>query len=62
LKEIKKLSKELAMSKMYRDIKKVNKEVKFTEKYLKLTKGKKDVNAYYENKYSLTLIENQISK
>ena len=57
LKEIKKLSKELAMSKMYRDIKKVNKEVKFTEKYLKLTKGKKDVNAYYENKYSLKLIE-----
>ena len=45
------------MSKMYRDIKKVNKEVKFTEKYLKLTKGKKDVNAYYENKYSLKLIE-----
>jgi hypothetical protein len=57
LKEIKKLSKALAMSKMYRDIKKVNKEVKFTEKYLKLTKGKKDVNAYYENKYSLKLIE-----
>jgi len=58
LKEIKKLSKELAMSKMYRDIKKVNKEVKFTEKNLKFKKSKKDVNAYYENKYSLKLIEN----
>ena len=60
LKESKKLSKELAMSKMYKKIKKANQEVKFTEKNLKLTKSKKDVNAYYENKYSLKLIENQI--
>ena len=40
-KQIIKLSKELAMTKMYKNIKKVNKEVKFTEKNLKLTKGKK---------------------
>ena len=47
---------------MYRDIKKVNKEVKFTEKNLKLTKSKKDINAYYENKYSLKLIEKSTFK
>ena len=57
MKKIKKLSKELAMSKMYKNIKKANKEIKFTENNLKLKKSKKNVNAYYESKYSFKLIE-----
>ena len=43
MKEIKKLSKELGMTKMYKDIKKVNTEIKNTENYQKIVKKQKNV-------------------
>ena len=62
MKDIKKLSKELNMDKMYKNIQKVNKEVKYSNAHHKLVKKEKDINAFYENKYSLKLIEKSTFK
>lgn len=56
LKEIKKLSKELNQKKLYKRLKASNQDVKNSMKALK-QKNKKQVNVFYEDEYTLNLIE-----
>jgi hypothetical protein len=57
LKDIKKLSKQLGMTKMYKSIKKANTEIKNTENVQKVIKKQKNVKAFYDRKYSLKMNE-----
>ena len=57
LKEVKKLYKQIGLKSMYKKLQKANLEVKNSEIHRHNVKTKQNIVAYYENKYTLKLIE-----
>jgi len=56
-KEVKKLYKQIGFTNLYKQLKRTENQVKQSEIHTKNTKKQKNINAFYESKYNLKLVE-----